>query len=1185
MVTGNAGALRSILRRVGVAQAHSALTDRELLSRFVAERDEDAFETVFRRHAPMVLGVCRRSLGDLHEAEDAFQATFIVLVRKAASVRWQASVGSWLYEVAQRVALEAKARGRRQRDRECVVAAQRSSDLLSEITGREFLAVLDEELLRLPEKFRGPIVLCCLEGLGGDEAARGLGCSLSTLRRRLSRGRELLRVRLARRGVMLSGATISAALLAQGAAPAAIHCDPSSALRAVYRPATGHPAPAAPGRAVALAEQAARGMLKTKLRSAAALLLTLAVLAAGAGLVARLAAARPPELTAADPPRSAVPASEPPKPADKNEAHADLLGDPLPPGAVARLGTSRLRGTRCRFLPDGKRLIRERAGGDLQIFEVPTGKPLAVIRAADVPGRTEIVGSTIAFTRDAKYLAAVCWHGRCGIWETATGRLVRWLESGGFFSILQCEFSPDGKLLSVGRAGPRQMADTSVGVYEVETGRTLFTTPGSNGVFAPDGRSLVTWNGYAYEPAHRIAVPGGETLTNLPVPGRPADFLAPTDGVWLITYSAESHAIGATSVSDATLGHSFQGPRAGQDRAVYRRHAPGRRELLAVGSLPPEVWCWDLETGKRLWQTKLAAPPGIPALSADGGTLVTPEESGRIRVWDAATGRERVSFDSGLVGHGTDVAVSPDGSIVATTSGGIFSSSVAFWDSSMGKLLSDLPGHSAAISAAAFAPDGATIYTTSKDCTLRSWDAGAGRERWRHKYDGLNSLAVSSDGSTLYAGQKDGSARDYAADTGRFLREHRLFQRSLSAMALVDDGKRLAALGRDGEAADGVVVRICEARSGALLHEFGGPGGAAEQLAVSPPAGLVATSHVGQHVVLWDRLGKKLWDQLGRGKRVSTLEWEKRQTPCRIGSLGLSPDGRWLAYSDQEEGVAVVDARTGREVSRARTGAYFQSPAVREDLRDALAFSPDGKVVAWSGVESTSDIFLIEARTGRVRRRLKGDSRPVQHLTFSPDGTRLLSAGPDGSALLWDVSGRPAGPDATPPTPERVADWWELLTDDNAARAYDLMSEMAGHPSATVELLRERLKPVKPPEPAQLDTLMERLDGERFADREAASRELVALGEVAEPRLREAARSSSSLEVKRRAADCLEQLGPAKLRPERAVEVAEMIGDRSARQLLAEWAGGMRGAALTEDAAGALTRLELRRSASSGGQK
>src|SRR5262249_29584170 len=178
-----------------------------------------------------------------------------------------------------------------------------------------------------------------------------------------------------------------------------------------------------------------------KLKTVTLLFVGLCVLGAGAGVVAqRVSIAKPSEAQRAEEPKAVAKGPDPakkqqPKPDDPNKPRTDGLGDPLPDGALARLGTSRLRTSRYTpFSPDGRRIVLDRANGDLQIFEVPTGRPLAVLRAMDVPDRKDIIGSTLAFSRDGKYLAAVCWEGRCGIWETATGRLVRWLESGPFYS-------------------------------------------------------------------------------------------------------------------------------------------------------------------------------------------------------------------------------------------------------------------------------------------------------------------------------------------------------------------------------------------------------------------------------------------------------------------------------------------------------------------------------------------------------------------------------------------------------------------------------------------------------------------------------------------------------------------------------------------------------------------------------
>lgn len=186
--------------------------DLELLRRFVRHRDETAFATLVDRHATMVLRVCRRVLGNCPDVEDAFQATFLVLVRKAGSLCWRQSIANWLYGVAYRVSSDARKQNRRREQRERKIQLELPRDPLSQITVREAQEIVDAEVARLSDKYRAPIVLCYLEGATRDEAAWQLGVSPATLKRRLERGRKLLASRLDRRGLALSVALLIAAL-------------------------------------------------------------------------------------------------------------------------------------------------------------------------------------------------------------------------------------------------------------------------------------------------------------------------------------------------------------------------------------------------------------------------------------------------------------------------------------------------------------------------------------------------------------------------------------------------------------------------------------------------------------------------------------------------------------------------------------------------------------------------------------------------------------------------------------------------------------------------------------------------------------------------------------------------------------------------------------------------------------
>jgi RNA polymerase sigma-70 factor (ECF subfamily) len=210
MTTTQAGILFRHLRGLAAAGPLSQHPDRQLLERFTTGGDEAAFETLLRRHGPMVLGVCRRVLHDPHDADDAFQATFLVLTRKAASISKRDSVGGWLYQVAYNMALKAKASATARQRHERRAGDRSPVDPLTELTGRELVAVLDEVLQQLPERYRAPLVLCYLEGKTRDEAAQQLGWTMGTLKRRLQQARTSLRRQLQHRGLAMPAALLAA---------------------------------------------------------------------------------------------------------------------------------------------------------------------------------------------------------------------------------------------------------------------------------------------------------------------------------------------------------------------------------------------------------------------------------------------------------------------------------------------------------------------------------------------------------------------------------------------------------------------------------------------------------------------------------------------------------------------------------------------------------------------------------------------------------------------------------------------------------------------------------------------------------------------------------------------------------------------------------------------------------------
>src|SRR5262245_33759446 len=220
MTKGGLPAVLSHLRRSVPIEGIDRCGDADLLGRFVNARDEFAFEALVRRHASMVWNVCRRVLHHDANAEDAFQAVFLTLVRKAHSIGRRGSVASWLYRVAYHVALEASRQVARRAGREVPVMEHHLTRLGDDAAWRELRPVLDDELCRLPEKYRAPVVLCYLQGMSNAEAARELGCPSGTVVTRLAWARRRLRKRLTQRGLTTAIGLITAGLA--GRAEAAV---------------------------------------------------------------------------------------------------------------------------------------------------------------------------------------------------------------------------------------------------------------------------------------------------------------------------------------------------------------------------------------------------------------------------------------------------------------------------------------------------------------------------------------------------------------------------------------------------------------------------------------------------------------------------------------------------------------------------------------------------------------------------------------------------------------------------------------------------------------------------------------------------------------------------------------------------------------------------------------------------
>ena len=288
--------LAHVVRRLAIGHGDEQAPDRDLLRRFLRERDEVAFATLVRRHGPMVLGVALRLLRQHQDAEDVCQATFLLLAQKAGKITWHDCVANWLYGVAYRLALKHRTRTRRRQACECKTRPRTPPDALEEITLRDLQDLLDAEVNCLPDKQRAAVILCCLEGKTRDEAARILGLRLSTVSTRLDVGRQALRRRLARRGITLGLALVGAAVHVSTAPAAGLANFACATTEAALRIAAGENLSGVVSGAVAtLVKGGVQAMFLAKLKTGLACTLVLTAL----GMAAWCAV---PRMSAQDPP-------------------------------------------------------------------------------------------------------------------------------------------------------------------------------------------------------------------------------------------------------------------------------------------------------------------------------------------------------------------------------------------------------------------------------------------------------------------------------------------------------------------------------------------------------------------------------------------------------------------------------------------------------------------------------------------------------------------------------------------------------------------------------------------------------------------------------------------------------------------------------------------------------------------
>jgi RNA polymerase sigma factor (sigma-70 family) len=962
MGDGPAGTVIRHIRRLGVAQDTRDSSDAHLLQRFAADREEAAFAALVQRHGRLVWDVCRHVLRHEQDAEDAFQATFLVLAKKAGSVRKGEALASWLHGTAYRVALRAKRDAAIRRAHERRGQSMPAEKSLPETVLREALALLDEEVDRLPDRQRAAFVLCCLEGKSLAEAARQLGWKEGTVSGTLARARQLLRRRLTARGVTLS-AVLAAVALGRQAGSAAV---PAGLARATVRAALGSVlgktgAASVASRAAALAEGVTRPMLLNKVRTTA-VLLALSLAVTGTGLLApRLLGERPAEAGQLGAPGAAPPHPDAPGREGGGLARADRFGDPLPPGAIARLGSVRFRhGGRIYSLapsPDGKVLVSRGLDGSVRLWDPASGKELACLRLSAAGNWTD----TVAFSPDGKRLAAATGQpGTKGsavvFWEASAAREAHRIEvKDGTVSAVA--FAPDGKTL----AG---VTGDTIRLWDPVTGRELRRLKGHRDdiealTFAPDGKTLAS---------------GGRDKT--------VRLWDPATGAELRTLQGELALAPDVQVIPG-LGR-FTSKQRGVVAMAFSRDGT----MLAVAASADQTFrLWDTASGKEL--------PPFPGASLqvttltflpDGKTLVSGGWDGTVRLWDVAGRKEVRRFQAQGRDPILSLALFPDGKTLAV--GG--RRTVRLWDLAGGREVRPLGVHHRGVHRLTFSPDGKALASGAYDGTVCLWDPSTGKEvrRLQGPADGIDRLTFSPDGKTLAVGQ--GTLLLLDAATGEEVLGSRAS--AWKGAALSPDGK----FGCHYPDRDGVLA-LWDLQKGKEVRRLQGPPRSLSAITFSPDGKYLAVAFYSdpRAIVVWE---------VATGRKVS----ECKGGHDTFHALAFSPDGKTLASDGGDGTVRLWEVVTGRErrCFRGHQGWVL-----------SLAFSPDGSRLV-SGGDDTLGLVWDMRGSGQPGRTAVGDLAAAELPALwadlaSPDAARAdraalrLAANPGQALALLRERVRP----------------------------------------------------------------------------------------------------------------------------------------------------------------------------------